>query len=337
MKKNSEANPPKWAERFLNWYCRPELLEDLQGDLNELFDRNVKSKGVKKARWTYIIDVLKFFRLYTIRKPKINNPLLKNYMIRSYIKTSGRSILRHKLFAGINIIGLAISMCVGLLVISFLSDLYSYDDFHAKKERIYRVITHDNNTIDQHAMNLACGSYGAGKKVEQTVPGIESITFVRWQFGGDAIAGDKTLPLSGMWANESFFTVFTFPFLKGNPATALQKPNSIVLTEKSARKLFNEVDVVGKLIKMDTVNYIVTGVIKDIPRLSHLQFESLCSYATIEGRKADGDGDIMSWENIYSNFTYVVLRPDANKAAMQTALDKLAAAENVKLHHRTIT
>src|SRR5262245_7144521 len=137
MKKNREAAPPKWAVNFLNWYCRPELAEDLQGDLNEIFERNVKSKGIKKARWIYIIDVLKFFRLYTIRKPKINNPLSKNYMIKSYVKTSGRSILRHKLFAGINIIGLAISMCVGLLVISFLSDLYSYDDFHEKKDRIY--------------------------------------------------------------------------------------------------------------------------------------------------------------------------------------------------------
>jgi ABC-type antimicrobial peptide transport system permease subunit len=337
MKKKREARPPRWAERFLNWYCRPELLEDLQGDLNEFFYRHVQNKGVKKARWIYILNVLKFFRPYTIRKPKLNNPLLKNYMIRSYVKTSGRSIMRHKLFAGINIIGLAISMCVGLLVISFLSDLYSYDDFHEKKARIYRVITHDQNTIDKHTMDLACGSLAAGKKVEESVPGIESITFIRWQFGGDAVVGDKTLPLSGMWANTSFFNVFTFPFLKGNPATALQKPNSIVLTEKSARKLFNGVDVVGKLIKMDTVNYIVTGVIKDVPRLSHLQFESLCSYATIEGRRADGDGDIMSWENIYSNFTYLVLRPDANKAAMQTALDKLAAAENVTLNHRKIT
>jgi putative ABC transport system permease protein len=337
MKKNREVSPPKWAVNFLNWYCRPELAEDLHGDLNELFARNVKSKGVKRARWIYIIDVLKFFRLYTIRKPKIYNPLLKNYMIRSYVKTSGRSILRHKLFAGINIIGLAISMCVGLLVISFLSDLYSYDDFHEKKARIYRVITHDQNTIDKRSMDLACGSYAAGKKVEQSVPGIESITIIRWQFGGDAVVGEKTLPLSGMWANESFFNVFSFPLIKGNPATALQKPNSIVLTEKSAKKLFNGVDVIGKLIKMDTVNYIVTGVLKDIPRLSHLQFEALCSYATIEGQKMNSDGDAMSWENIYSNFTYVVLRPDANKAVLQTALDKLAAAENVKLHNRKIT
>src|SRR5438552_17916219 len=155
MKKDEQVGPPRWPDKFLEWYCRPELLEDLQGDLHEFFQRNVQAKGAKQAKLIYIIDVLKFFRPYTIRKPKFSNPLSPSNMIRSYVKTSGRSIVRHKLFSTINIAGLAISMCVGLLVISFLSDLYSYDDFHEKKDRIYRVVTTDNNTIDNRPMRLA--------------------------------------------------------------------------------------------------------------------------------------------------------------------------------------
>ncbi|MFN8335371.1 MAG: permease prefix domain 2-containing transporter [Cyclobacteriaceae bacterium] len=106
MKPKSRLHPPRWAERFLSWYCRPELLEDLQGDLNEYFDRNVKSKGISRARMIYILDVLKFLRLYTIRKPEFINLLINWIMLGSYVKTSGRSIMRNKLFSAINIVGL---------------------------------------------------------------------------------------------------------------------------------------------------------------------------------------------------------------------------------------
>ncbi len=133
------VRPPKWAERFLSWYCRPDLLEDLQGDLNEYFDRHCRNKGATRARLIYILDVFKFFRPYTVRTPEFINILIHWIMISSYIKTSGRSIVRNKLFSTINIVGLAISMSVGLLMIAFLSDILSYDKFHKKGDRIYRL------------------------------------------------------------------------------------------------------------------------------------------------------------------------------------------------------
>src|SRR5687768_5642272 len=105
--KELTPHPPRWAERFLAWYCKPDLLEDLQGDLHEYFDRNVKTKGVQRARLIYVLDVFKFLRLYTIRKPEFFNVLIQWIMISSYIKTSGRSIARNKLFSSINIVGLA--------------------------------------------------------------------------------------------------------------------------------------------------------------------------------------------------------------------------------------
>ena len=122
--------PPKWSERLLAWYCKPELLEDLQGDLREYFERNIKTKGPLLAKIIYAVDVLKFFRTYTIRKPKFIHLLIHWIMIGSYIKTSGRSLVRHSLFSTINIVGLAISMSVGLLTIGIITDLTSYDDFH---------------------------------------------------------------------------------------------------------------------------------------------------------------------------------------------------------------
>src|ERR1041384_3257286 len=134
-----EKPPPRWAQRLIQWYCKPELAEDLVGDLDEYFERNVKWKGVFRARVIYIIDAFKFFRSYTIRKPNFVNAIINWIMIGSYIKTSGRNVMRNKLFSVINIVGLAISMAVGLMLISFLYDLWSYDKFHQNGNRIYRV------------------------------------------------------------------------------------------------------------------------------------------------------------------------------------------------------
>ena len=334
MKKDKQVDPPKWANAFLAWYCRPELLEDLQGDLYEFFQRNVETKGIRRARLIYSIDVLKFFRPYMIRKPKLSNPLSASNMIRSHIKTSGRNIMRHKLFSAINITGLAISMCVGLLVIAFLSDLFSYDKFHEKKDRIYSITTSDTNTGG--AMTLASSSVSAGRKIVQTVPGIESAVFLQRGFGGDATMGQTIVPVSGLWAGELFFDVFSFPLLKGNPATALQKPYSLVLTEASAKKLFGNSEALGKIVKMDTANFVVTGVLKDIPKLSHLQFEALGSFSTIEQRGANADGDFASWENIYSNYTYFVLAKKTDPAKVQASIDKICAVENASLKNRKI-
>jgi ABC-type antimicrobial peptide transport system permease subunit len=322
MSQSGKNAPPKWATRLLGWYCKPELLEDLQGDLNEYFDRNVKSKGVRWARWIYIIDVLKFFRLYIIRKPEFVNILIHWIMIGSYIKTSGRSIMRNKLFAGINIIGLAVSMSVGLILIAFISDLFSYDNFHEKKDRIYRVVS------AKQTMNFASTSVKAGKLIQESMSGVEEVTVIRNFFGGAVTADKKVLPIGGLWADEKFFNVFTFPMLQGDPATALKEPYSVVLTERSALKLFGVTDALGKSVKFDTINYVVTGVIKDIPKLSHLRFEALGSFATVELLKPDTDGGFMSWESIYMNYVYVLLPENSEPQTFQANLDRLSTSEN---------
>src|ERR1700722_12222434 len=136
-----KTHPPNWATRLLASYCRPALLEDLEGDLNEFFERNVRERGKFIARLIYVIDVLKFLRSYTVRKPSLSNPLKQTFMLASYIKTSGRVIRRNKLFSVINIVGLAVSMSVGLLVIAVISDLSSYDNTLKNGERIYRVVS----------------------------------------------------------------------------------------------------------------------------------------------------------------------------------------------------
>ena len=174
MEHSNEIKPPKWAVAFLHWYCRPELLEDLQGDLNEYFDRNVKSRGLRKAKFIYIMDVLKFFRGYTLRKPKFINFLIQWIMIGSYVKTSGRNMVRNKLFSAINIVGLAISMSVGLLLIGLLSDLFSYDRFHQHRNRIYRVTSGYEYLGKSDNTLYASTSLRAGRLIQESILGCYS-------------------------------------------------------------------------------------------------------------------------------------------------------------------
>src|SRR6185503_115567 len=138
----------------------------LQGDLNEYFERHCKQRGPAKAKLIYVLDVFKFFRPYTIRKPEFFNLLIQWIMIGSFIKTSRRSIMRNKLFSFINIAGLAVSMSVGLLMIGLLSDMFAYDTFHENRSRIYRVISLYKYLDRENSSYNASTSLRAGKSIE---------------------------------------------------------------------------------------------------------------------------------------------------------------------------
>lgn len=252
-------------------------------------------------------------------------------MIGSYIKTARRNLLRNKLFSFINIIGLAISMSVGLLLIAFVLDLRSYDRFHKNGERIYR-ITNIATVNGEQSGKFASTSIKIGKLVQEKVPSLErsagaEVAIVGNDFSQDAKVGDNMLPMKGFWADPSFFKVFTFPMLEGNPETALKDPYSIVLTETAARKLFGSEDVLGKTIQFDTLNYRVTGVMKDVPFFSHIHFEALVSLSTAEQLNKGKDFD--QWANRWSNYVYLLLPENAEMASIQSQLDIVAKEENL--------
>ncbi|NOT75925.1 MAG: FtsX-like permease family protein [Cyclobacteriaceae bacterium] len=256
-------------------------------------------------------------------------------MLGSYIKTSGRNIVRNKLFSAINIFGLSVSMAVGLLVISFASDLLSFDDFFEKKERIYRVnsVFQDQN---YPSFELASNSVKAGKKIQETISGVEELTILRNGFGGDAHIGENIIPIEGLYADKSFFKVFSFSVIQGNSATALKEPHSIVVTESSAKKLFGKTDVLGKPVRFDSLDYIVTAVIKDVPKLCHLRFEVLISFSTAELEMPLKDKGFNNWDNVWSNYVYVVLPENGSASAFQANLDKLSKEENKAFQHKKI-
>ncbi|MGM9509572.1 ABC transporter permease [Larkinella sp. GY13] len=257
-------------------------------------------------------------------------------MIGSYLKTSGRGLMRNKLFSFINMVGLAISMSVGLLLIAFVLDLHSYDRFHKNGERIYRITSIVTENRGQSRPRpgqswsgdkFATASIKTGKLIRQKVTGIDEVAIVRNDFSQDAKIGSAIVPIKGFWADPSLFKVFTFPMLEGNPETALKNPYSIVLTETAAKKLFGNQSALGKAIRFDTLDYQVTGVMKDVPFFSHINFEALVSLSTAEQLNRNNDS-FYNWANMSSNYVYLRLAPTADPASIQSQLDALAKEEN---------
>ncbi|MBD0255445.1 MAG: ABC transporter permease [Cytophagales bacterium] len=246
-------------------------------------------------------------------------------MIGSYIKTSARNLMRNKLFSSINVVGLATSMSVGLLLIAFVLDLRSYDRFHQHGERIYRITNVLTSNGEQS--KFASTSIKAGKLIREKVTGVEDVAIVRSGFSQDAQVGGNILTIKGLWAEPSLLRIFTFPMLEGNPDRALHDPYSIVLTETAARKLFGNESALGKTIRFDTLAYQVTGVMQDVPFFSHIDFEALVSLSTA-GQLSKNDKNFEKWTRMESSYVYLLLPPTADMASIQSQLDAIAAEEN---------
>jgi putative ABC transport system permease protein len=248
-------------------------------------------------------------------------------MIGSYFKTSARSLMRNKLFSSINIVGLAISMSVGLLLIAFVLDLFSYDRFHKNGDRIYR-ITNIATSKGGRSEKFGSTSIKTGMLIRDKVTGIEEVAIMRRDFAQDAKVGDNVLPIKGFWAESSIFRVLTFPLLEGSPETALRDPYSIVLTETAAKKLFGSEHALGRAIKFDTLDYQVTGVMKDVPFFSHIGLEALVSLSTATQLNRN-DKDFEKWTNMWANSVYLLLPEHADLTSIQSQLDAIAKQENL--------
>ncbi|WP_420316287.1 ABC transporter permease [Ekhidna sp.] len=323
-------------DRIIEFYCRKDLLEDLQGDLHEYYFRNL-NKGKRKANLIFLLDVIKFCRLYTIQKPKIIGQMTFFNLIGNYFKTSVRSIARNKLFSTINIVGLAISMSVGLLMITYLGELLTFDNFHEKKDRIYRVTSTYSDVTNDDPFDLASTSVFIGEKLRSEYTGFEKVLIMRRNFNADLEKGDNIINVNGEYASPEFFDVFSFNLRSGDPKTALIEPNSIILTEKAAEKLFKGEDPVGQIVISGEESYTVTGVMNDVPGNSHMQFEALASFSTLEKRfRDDENSTFFTWRSIWMNYVYLLLEEGTSPEQVNNYLAEIAADENAKTDRFTI-
>jgi ABC-type antimicrobial peptide transport system permease subunit len=234
--------------------------------------------------------------------------------------------VRNKLFSIINILGLGVSMSVGLLMIAMLSDLYSYDKFHTRHDRIYRVVTEYQDKSITSPEPLATTSARVSKAIKESINGVEEVAVLRREFAGDMEVDNKFIPLRGFFANNSLFSVFSFELLRGNPATALKDPYKIVLTETAAKKLFGNIDILGKTVHKGEELYEVSGIMRDVPKSSHFKFDVLASLATVEAQQKD-NAEYLKWYNVWESWTYLLIPESTDLKSLQASLDKLSEQE----------
>jgi putative ABC transport system permease protein len=232
-------------------------------------------------------------------------------MIKNYLKVAWRNLVRKKVFSAINIFGLALGLAIFTLISLYVLDELSYDRYNELANRIYRVNTHIKvNGSEFNDKDTPAPMAGV---LSTNYPGIEQA--VRIAGGNDMLVkkGDETLvEKNAFFADANLFKVFTLHLLKGNTATALINPNSMVISASIAKKYFNTLDVIGKTLKVDNTDlYNITGVIKDVPPQSHLHFNFIKSMVSLTSSKSD------FWLS-NSFMTYVLVR----KGTTQSELDR---------------
>jgi putative ABC transport system permease protein len=236
-------------------------------------------------------------------------------MFRNYFKIALRNLWKHKAFSFINIMGLTVGMTACFLIFLYVSFELSYDSFHSKADRIYRIVC-DIKTPTE-VINADRPAWAVPPNAKDEFPEIES--FVRIAGGDNVLVrkGDiKFNEENAMWADSSFFKVFDFKLLKGNPQTVLKEPFSIVFTETAAKKYFGNADPVGQtlLITGDAFPAKVTGVMRDIPENSMIKGDMVLSMSTITQKFNQG---LDSQWGSYGAQAYLLLRPGTDPKALE--------------------
>ncbi len=233
-------------------------------------------------------------------------------MIRNYIKIAWRNLVKNKTFSLINIIGLATGLACFILIALYVVDELSYDKYHEKADRIYRV--NSDIRFGGNELKLAVNSDPMGSTLKKDYPQVEQYTRIYNSSGSKLVKKDKEFINENAVAHvdSTFFDVFTFSSIAGDIKNALNEPNTVVLTESTAKKYFGSANAVGKTIETNENNstlYKVTAVIKDMPRHSHFNFDFLFSMDNVE----------YGWGNYLShNFqTYIVLKQGTDPKAFE--------------------
>jgi putative ABC transport system permease protein len=304
MNHESNIQPPRFFLRFFRWFCDPACSENIEGDLLEMFERDVASRGVHQARVLFSFNVMRLFRPGIIkiggRSTSLTQP---SSMFKNYFITSVRALLRNKGFSVINITGLAVGLATFGLIAFYVYHEMSVDRYHQKADRIYRIV--ENLRTENELLLQSTSSPPMGPRMLKDLPEVESyVRLQNWNLLAQRNGISYYEPDSYI-ADSTIFDIFSFNLLKGDKKSALREPFSIVLTETMAKKYFAGEDPLGQMLKMDYDQYKVTGVMEDVPENSHFRFTNLISFSTWSRNNKRAEDGAWFWNGFH---TYVLLR-----------------------------
>jgi putative ABC transport system permease protein len=237
-------------------------------------------------------------------------------MIKNYIKTAYRSLTKNKAYSFLNIFGLATGIACAALIFLWVENEVNFDSVNVKKDRLYEVM--ENQKYDTYVFTESSTPGLMGAAIKAELPGVANTC--RASEGGQSLLfahGDKSVFAAGTYVEPSIFSMFTLPFVQGNAQTAFSQVHSVVITQKTAIKFFgNDNNIIGKTIRVDDKqDYVVTGVLKDLPANSSLQFEWLMPFK--------GYFDQRPWLTNWGNqsvSTFVELNPGVNPETVNKQL-----------------
>ena len=303
--------------RSVDWmlrkYCNPQLYEAISGDLEELYDLDLKAYRQRKADRRYLMNSILFLRYHRLRKRQTTKTQNNMSLVKNYVKVSWRDLLRHKTYTSINLIGLVSAMTVSLMILQYVVYETGFDRIHTDYDRIFRVVNdrYQKGELIQHGTI----TYPTiGPTMAKDFPEIEAYT--RMLFDWRNYIGykdDLHLTEQVLFSDEHFLSFFSFELLHGDVNTALNAPYQAVLTESFARKLLDSHadpgELVGQNIELNGTPAKVTGIVKDVPAQSHLQFDMLISYKTYIDMAGEGADNSWRWSDFYH---YVKLEREAS-------------------------
>ena len=235
-------------------------------------------------------------------------------MIRNYITTAIRNLLKHKGYSLVNVIGLTLGLAGCILMLLYIRYETSYDDFHLKKDRLYRLEA--GFLFDGSETKFTTTPSPWGPVLLADYPSIENLTRLRPLLEQQSVQlEDRSVRgKASFFADSTLFDIFTLPLARGTPATALNRPYTVVLSESMANTCFGETDPIGALITLDLeklgnpLPLTVTGVAYDLPENSHLHFDFLISYVTLESLGWGEPANMQDHGGNFTVYTYLLLR-----------------------------
>jgi putative ABC transport system permease protein len=317
----ARISPPKWADRFLEWYCNPALVESIQGDIYELYYRSLKLRNKRTADLLFVWHVLRFFKWSNIKRSSSKSPS-SAMMYQNYFTVFKRSFIKQKGYSFLNVFGLAIGVACFVLISFYIRDEYSFDKMHSKADRIYRI--HEIFEADGVGERSASQPFPVAEAIMNDHQGqVENaVRFFNFQaptLAVSTIDNTKEFNESRLYFTEpSVFQVFDFKLIKGDPATALKDSHTLVITQSMATKYFGADEAIGKFLKFQgDKNLLITGIMEDLPVNTHFQFDFLVSFSTLkefyEGKLPEG----WYWNPCW---TYLLLKDKNTAQDLQAAL-----------------
>ena len=317
MKVKKMKNLPVFASWLLRRMSIYEDIHSILGDFEETYIRIAETDGLFKAQLWIFIQILRSFPEYI--KLIIT---WRCIMFKNYLKSTLRNLRKDMVYTFINISGLVIGIGACLLILQYVTFELSYDNFHEKADNIYRLRTffYLDEGVDE---DPAYCVFAAGKAVTEVFPQILDYVQIRTnRFRGVYKYQEKVFREENiLCASSSFFKIFSFKLLQGDPNTALTEPNTIVISNSTAEKYFGNGNPLGKSITLGRNNdFKITGVIEDAPENSHFKYDMIISYITLENNDDRGLYNSWNWAGVY---TYLLLRQDADTGDLEQKFKKL--------------